>query len=82
MPNAFANGLGGIFIGFFNEIYYAQLPHRAVTVYMYLKDRSDRNHRCYPAMSTIAAELHLSRRTVQRAVGDLEKAGYIKTEQR
>ena len=49
---------------------------------MYLKDRADRNHQCYPAMSTIAEELHLSRRTVQRAVDDLKKAGYIRTEQR
>jgi len=49
---------------------------------MYLKDRADHNNQCYPAMSTIAKELHLSRRTVQRAVKDLEKTGYIKTEQR
>jgi predicted transcriptional regulator len=33
-------------------------------------------------MSTIAEELNLSRRTIQRAVADLEKAGFIKTEQR
>ena len=69
-------------IGFYKEIYQANLPHRAVTVYMYLRDRADPDNQCYPAMSTIARELHLSRRTVQRAVGDLEKAGYIKTEQR
>ena len=37
---------------------------------------------CFPAMSTIAEELNLSRRTIQRAVADLEKAGFIKTEQR
>ena len=30
----------------------------------------------------IAEELNLSRRTIQRAVADLEKAGFIKTEQR
>ena len=49
---------------------------------MYLKDRSDKSGQCYPAIGTIARELHLSRRTVERAIGDLSKAGYIKKEQR
>lgn len=58
------------------------MPHRAITVYMYLKERVDRNNQCFQAMSTIAEELNLSRRTAQRAVGDLVKAGYLATEQR
>ena len=49
---------------------------------LYLKERADKKSQCYPAMSTIAEELNLSRRTIQRAVADLEKAGFIKTEQR
>lgn len=53
-----------------------------ITVYMYQKVRSDRNSQCFPAMSTIAEELNLSKRTVQRAVVDLINAGYLKTEQR
>lgn len=69
-------------MGFFKVIYADELPHRAVAVYMYLKDRSNKENQCYPAMSTIASDLNLSRRTVQRAVADLIKAGYIKTEQR
>ena len=69
-------------MGFYKVIYADELPHRAVAVYMYLKDRSNKENQCYPAMSTIASDLNLSRRTVQRAVMGLIKAGYIKTEQR
>ena len=49
---------------------------------MYLKDRSDKNGQCYPAIGTIAKELHLSRRTVERAIEDLIRAGFLKKEQR
>ena len=69
-------------MGYYDSIYGEELPHRAITVYMYLKERADRNSQCFPAMSTIAKELNLSRRTVQRAVRDLIKAGYLMTEQR
>ncbi|OUQ15277.1 helix-turn-helix domain-containing protein [Lachnoclostridium sp. An138] len=68
--------------GYFSDIYTKELPHRAKTVYMYLKDRSDKNGQCYPAIGTIARELHLSRRTVERAINDLICAGLLKKEQR
>ena len=64
--------------GYFSDIYTKELPHRAKTVYMYLKDRSDKNGQCYPAIGTIARELHLSRRTVERAINDLICAGLLK----
>ena len=69
-------------IGYFSKIYAEDLPHRAKAVYMYLKDRSDKNGQCYPAIGTIAKEIHLSRRTVERAIEDLICAGFIKKEQR
>ena len=49
---------------------------------MYLKDRSDKKGQCYPAINTIAKELHLSIRTVERAIQDLLAAGVLKKEQR
>lgn len=49
---------------------------------MYLKDRADRDGKCYPAIRTIAAELKQSRSTVKRAIADLEKSGYLRKEQR
>lgn len=64
------------------EIYEAELPHRAVAVYLYLKDRADSRGTCYPAMGTIAKELHLSVSTVKRAISDLERNGFLRKKQR
>ena len=64
------------------EIYEAELPHRAVAVYLYLKDRADQGGTCYPAIGTIAKELHLSISTVKRAISDLERNGFIRKKQR
>lgn len=64
------------------EIYEAELPHRAVAVYLYLKDRADQEGTCYPAIGTIAKELHLSASTVKRAISDLERNGFIRKKQR
>ena len=64
------------------DIYEAELPHRAVAVYLYLKDRADQEGTCYPAMGTIAKELHLSISTVKRAISDLERNGFIRKKQR
>lgn len=69
-------------MGYYDSVYSIELPHRAISVYMYLKGRADKKNQCYPAMSTIAEDLNLARRTIQRAVADLEEAGLIITEQR
>lgn len=69
-------------LGYFAAIYSKDLPHRAKAVYMYLKDRSNKDGQCYPAIGTIARELQLSRRTVERAIADLLQAGLLEKEQR
>ena len=69
-------------MGYFTEIYAKELPHRAKAVYMYLKDRCNQEGQCYPAIGTIARELQLSRRTVERAIDDLVRAGLVTKEQR
>ena len=67
----------------FNFIYAEeQLTHRAKTVYIYLRDRADASGVCWPGIKTIAGELGLSTRTVQRALDDLEDAGLIVKKQR
>ena len=66
----------------FSFLYRDELPHRAVSVYMYLYDRANKDMQCFPAIPTIAHELKLSESTVKRALGDLEKAGYIECENR
>lgn len=63
-------------------IYRMELSHRAISVYIYLAERADREGKCWPAVPTIARELKLSPTTVRRAVRDLRKAGLIRTEQR
>lgn len=53
-----------------------------MAVYLYLKDRADQEGTCYPAIGTIAKELHLSISTVKRAISDLERNGFIRKKQR
>lgn len=66
-------------MSWFDTIYAdTDIPGRATAVYMYLKNRADSNGVCYPAIPTIARELHLSRSTVKRALDDLESGGYIR----
>lgn len=63
-------------------LYRRELPHRAISVYIYLFDRANKDGECWPAIPTIASELKLSPSTVRRALHDLRKAGLIETEQR
>ena len=69
-------------MGYFDSVYFSDLPHRARAVYMYLKDRSNKDGVCWPSIRTIAGELRLSRATVYRALDDLCKAGLLTREQR
>jgi lexA DNA binding domain len=65
-------------MSYFGSIYAdMELPHRAKAVYMYLKDRSNAGDTCWPSVRTIAADLKLSSRTVQRALTDLEHHGFL-----
>lgn len=63
-------------------LYRTDLPHRAVSVYIYLFDRANKQGECWPAIPTIARELKLSQSTVRRALRDLRAEGLIETEQR
>lgn len=64
------------------NLYCAKLSHRAISVYIYLKDRANKDGECWPAIPTIARELKLSQSTVRRALWDLRKAGFLETQQR
>ena len=65
-------------MSYFDSIYAdTLLPPRAVSVYMYLKDRSDAGNTCWPSVRRIAEDLKLSLRTVQRALTDLERHGFL-----
>lgn len=67
-------------MGYFDAIYAAELPHRDVAVYMYLKHRANTEGRCWPSVRTIAKDLPLSRVTVQRALRELQQGGWIVAE--
>lgn len=69
-------------MGRLDFLYRMDLPHRAVSVYIYLYDRANKDGECWPAIPTIAKELKLSQSTVRRALKDLRKEGLITTEQR
>lgn len=69
-------------MGRYDFLYRSDLPHRAISVYLYLADRANKEGECWPALSTIAVNLKLSQSTIRRALQDLRKAGFVETEQR
>jgi GntR family transcriptional regulator len=72
-------------LSYFGTIYsYSseELPARAKTVYMYLKDKSDAKGECWPAINTIAKETSMSRSTVKRGIADLIRCGLLTKEAR
>ena len=65
-------------MSYFGTIYAdTELPSRAKAVYMYLRDRSDAEGKCWPGIKTIASDMRLSRSTVKRALDDLCKTGLL-----
>lgn len=69
-------------MGRLDFLYRMELPHRAVSVYIYLFDRANRDGECWPAIPTIATDLKISQSTVRRALRDLRGAELLVTEQR
>ena len=70
-------------MSYFGTIYAdTELPSRAMAVYMYLRDRSDGEGKCWPGIKTIASDMKLSRSTVKRALDDLYGAGLLTREPR
>ena len=66
-------------MSYFGTIYAdTELPSRARAVYIYLRDRSDAEGKCWPGIKTIASAMKLSRATVKKALHDLEQHGYLK----
>ena len=63
----------------FAELYRMVLPHRAISVYIYLSDRANKDGICRPSIPTISKDLKLSESTIRRALKDLYRAGLIQT---
>ncbi|MDE6959935.1 MAG: helix-turn-helix domain-containing protein [Lachnospiraceae bacterium] len=64
------------------QAYASTLKCRALSVLIYLIDRSNKDLTCFPAISTIAEQLHISESTVKRALWELVDKGYIKKDAR
>lgn len=64
------------------QAYASNLKSRALSVLIYLIDRSNKDLTCFPAIPTMAEQLHISVSTVKRALKELIDAGYIRKEVR
>lgn len=64
------------------KAYQSSLKSRALSVLIYLIDRSNKDLTCFPAIPTMAVQLHVSISTVKRALHELVDAGFIKKETR
>ena len=60
-----------------NPIYQSGLPSSAILVYFYLEKHGARQNRCFHSIKTIANNLSLSCRTINRILKTLEQQGYI-----
>lgn len=66
----------------FTKLCRMDLPHRAISVYIYLADRANKDGIFWPSIPTISRDLKLSESTVRRALNDLRTVGAVKTRQR
>lgn len=64
------------------QAYESDLKSRALSVLIYLIDRTGKDLTCFPAISTMADQLHISISTVKRALHELVEAGCIKRDSR
>lgn len=64
------------------QAYASDLKSRALSILIYLIDRSNKDLICFPAIPTMAEQLHISVSTVKRALKELVEYGYIQKEAR
>lgn len=64
------------------KLYQSDLPNRAIAVYLYLRDRANKEGFCWPAVPTMARELKMSESTIRRALRDLVREGFLVIEER
>lgn len=64
------------------QAYESNLKSRALSVIIYLIDRSNQDLTCFPSIPTMAKQLHISVSTVKRALQELIEKGYVEKEAR
>ncbi len=60
-----------------NSIYESNLSNKAISVYLFLKDHSNKQKQCYHSIKSIASGLNISYKTVQRSLNELREAEWI-----
>lgn len=64
------------------QAYSSKLKSRALSILIYLIDRSNKDLNCFPAIPTMAEQLHISVSTVKRALHELVNTGFIQKDSR
>ena len=64
------------------KLYQSDLPNRAISVYLYLRSRANKEGFCWPAIPTMARELKMSESTIRRALRALVQEGCLIIEER
>jgi len=64
------------------QAYESNLTSRALSVLIYLIDRSNQDMTCFPSIPTMAKQLHISVSTVKRALRELIEEKYVEKESR
>ena len=64
------------------QAYESDLKSRSLSVLLYLIDRSNKDLKCFPAIPTMAKQLHISVSTVKRGLKELVEEGFVKKESR
>lgn len=64
------------------QAYESNSKSRALSVLLYLIDRSNKDLKCFLAIPTMAKQLHISVSTVKRALKELVEEGFVKKESR
>jgi DNA-binding transcriptional regulator YhcF (GntR family) len=65
----------------FEMIYRDDVSPTAISLFQYLVERSGCKGYCWPSINTIAHEIKRCRTTVKKALRELERKGYLDTEQ-
>lgn len=65
----------------FEMIYRDDVSDTAVALYQYLYGRAGEKGYCWPSINTMSHELKRCRTTIKKALRELERKGYIDTEQ-
>ncbi len=60
-----------------NMLYKCNLKSRALSVILYLLDRSNKDLVCFPSIKTISKDLNISVSTTKRALNSLVETGFI-----